>query len=99
MDLIPIKRHPVEIQNRSSLQDYGGIPADQAARGRALCRRSIALQPRTGIFLAVFQILYRLYPVVLCAVTGVLDGSFFLVGYAVRFLLLLLLPLLHPRLL
>lgn len=40
------KHHVVYGHYRGVIQDYGGIPAEQAARGRALCRRSIALQPR-----------------------------------------------------
>lgn len=40
------KHHVVYGHYRGVIQDYGGIPADQAARGRALCRRNIAVQPR-----------------------------------------------------
>jgi len=36
-------------------QDYGGIPAEQAARGRALCRRNVVLQPRTGQLLLLIS--------------------------------------------
>eukprot|EP00913_Durusdinium_trenchii_P022220 g20879.t1 len=40
------KHHAVYGRYRGVIQDYGGIPLEQAAHGRALCRRNIALQPR-----------------------------------------------------
>lgn len=40
------KHHVVYGHYRGVIQDYGGIPAEQAARGRALCRRNVVLQPR-----------------------------------------------------